>query len=281
MFARCLTTKATDHDQPPLQIMQMLSCFVNNVHANYAELLWEGLHYSLEHPSTLIPYLRFTKLIVAHYMTAYLEISRRVHDKYHNFENDDIVKSIFNLGKNKEGVGMKIPSWMVTDETKLTQYYCMYAEAFGKSRDDFEAHQNVKKVKEHLVAEEIEKMVEKIVVEQPMNVIEEEDETAEEDYELRRRDQADVARMIANAIKQEHENLRAKIISQINNAITNHITSQLALKIKFKEINTPCRSFAILLRDQDDPHDDAYPGGENSAKKQKTFEHGTYCHTPS
>nr|GEY07393.1 hypothetical protein [Tanacetum cinerariifolium] len=231
MFARCLTTKATDHDQPPLQIMQMLSCFVNNVHADYAELLWEGLHYSLEHPSTLIPYLRFTKLIVAHYMTAYLEISRRVHDKYHNFENDDIVKSIFNSGKNKKGVGMKIPSWMVTDETKLTQYYQSSSQrslriitlhvpprrstcnnlptpisttsipttakaeditlrdtiqlsiAESKSHDDFEAHQNVKKVKEHLVAEEIEKMVEGTKSENA----DEEDETAEEDYELRRR----------------------------------------------------------------------------------------------
>nr|GEV53174.1 hypothetical protein [Tanacetum cinerariifolium] len=72
----------------------MLYCFVNNAHVDYAELLCEGLHYSLEHPSTLIPYPRFTKLIVGHYMTAYPEISRRTRDKYHNLENDDIVKSI-------------------------------------------------------------------------------------------------------------------------------------------------------------------------------------------
>ncbi|GJR31534.1 hypothetical protein Tco_1293465 [Tanacetum coccineum] len=131
MFSRCLTTRATSHDQLPLLIMQILYCFVNNVHVDYAELLSEGLHYSLEHPSTLIPYPRFTKLIVAHYMTAYHEISRRVSDKYHNFENDDIIKSIFNSGKNKAGVGMKIPSWMITDEMKLTENYRMYAEAFG------------------------------------------------------------------------------------------------------------------------------------------------------
>ncbi|GKD64771.1 hypothetical protein Tco_1306879 [Tanacetum coccineum] len=131
MFARCLTTRATSHDQPPLQIMQMLYCFVNNVHVDYDELLWEGLHYSLEHPSTLIPYPRFTKLIVGHYITAYPEISRRVRDKYHNLEHDEMVKSIFNLGKNKAGVGMKIPSWMITDEMKLTENYRIYAEVFG------------------------------------------------------------------------------------------------------------------------------------------------------
>ncbi|GKA24753.1 hypothetical protein Tco_0710786 [Tanacetum coccineum] len=56
----------------------------------------------------------------------------------------------------------------------------------------------------------------------------------------RQQSQADVAKMIADAIQQECENLRAKISSQINNAIYNHIPSQ------------------------------------NSAKRQKTSEHGTY-----
>nr|GEW03845.1 uncharacterized mitochondrial protein AtMg00810-like [Tanacetum cinerariifolium] len=82
-----------------------------------------GLYYSLEHPSALITYPRFTKLIVSHYMTAFFEISRRVRDKYHNLEDDEMVKSIFNSGNNKAGVGMKIPSWMITDEMKLTEHY--------------------------------------------------------------------------------------------------------------------------------------------------------------
>ncbi|GKD76908.1 hypothetical protein Tco_1339529 [Tanacetum coccineum] len=133
-------------------------CFINNVHVDYADLLWEGLHYSLEHLSTLIPYLGFTKII--------------------------------------------------------------------KSLDELEAKQNVEKVKEHLIVEEIEKFVEgtknvenvevdnsishgqndpgtwleprsnkespeveiTIDVSQPVNVIEEEDESAKDDYELRRRE---------------------------------------------------------------------------------------------
>ncbi|GKA75654.1 hypothetical protein Tco_0782032 [Tanacetum coccineum] len=67
-----------------------------------------GLHYSLKHPSTLIPYPRFTKLIVSHYMTAFPEISRRARDKYHNVEDDMMVKNIFNSGKHKDGVGMNV-----------------------------------------------------------------------------------------------------------------------------------------------------------------------------
>ncbi|GJR43513.1 hypothetical protein Tco_1311616 [Tanacetum coccineum] len=309
MFSRCLTTQVTVYDQPPLQIMQMLYCFVNNLHVDYTELLWEGLYYLLKHPSILIPYPRFTKLIMGHYMTAYPEISRRVRDKYNNLEHDEMVKSIFNSGKNKAGVRMKIPSWMITDEMKLTKNYGMYAKVFvvdvpmtqsqpiestqgthrttsaprtpnpnvnegessaqrsstiiklripprrsthhtpptpmpiltaaevedmtvqdtiqlsiveQKSRDDLEAQKNIEKVKEHLAAEEIEKMVEGtenedadkfvnsildnqndpitrldpesykeipeveiILVLQPVNIIKEEDESAEDDYELR------------------------------------------------------------------------------------------------
>ncbi|GJV98018.1 hypothetical protein Tco_1549595 [Tanacetum coccineum] len=46
----------------------------------------------------------------------------------------------------------------------------------------------------------------------------------------------------------------------------------LALQMKFKNLQVPqttCRPSAIRPRDQDDPHDDAHPEGENSAKRQK------------
>ncbi|GJU71130.1 hypothetical protein Tco_1262535 [Tanacetum coccineum] len=178
-------------------------------------------------------------------------------------------------GKNKAGIGMKIPTWFIIDEMKLTKNYQMYAKAFRvdvpttqsqpiestqgtrrtprtprtpnpdvnegelnmivqdtiqlsiveqKIRDDLEAEQNVEKVKDHLAAEEIQKMVEgtenveedefvnsvlnsqndpytrldpksykesleveKVVIVQLVNVIKEEDKSAEDDYELRRR----------------------------------------------------------------------------------------------
>nr|GEZ09354.1 zinc knuckle CX2CX4HX4C [Tanacetum cinerariifolium] len=59
----------------------------------------------------------------------------------------------------------------------------------------------------------------------------------------------------------------------------NDLPIWLTLKIKFEGLttaNTPHRYFFIRQRNQDDPHDDAHPEGENSAKRQKTSEHGTY-----
>ncbi|GJZ08439.1 hypothetical protein Tco_0542722 [Tanacetum coccineum] len=53
----------------------------------------------------------------------------------------------------------------------------------------------------------------------------------------------------------------------------------LAFQMKFERntlLQTACRTPAVRPRDQDDPHDDAHPEGENSAKQQKTSEYEAY-----
>ncbi|GKB11707.1 hypothetical protein Tco_0845630 [Tanacetum coccineum] len=55
----------------------------------------------------------------------------RARDRYHNLNDDDVMKNIFNSGRYKDKVGMKIPNWMITEEMKLTEHYQMYAEVFG------------------------------------------------------------------------------------------------------------------------------------------------------
>ncbi|GJY08177.1 hypothetical protein Tco_0375231 [Tanacetum coccineum] len=98
--------------------------------------------------------------------------------------------------------------------------------------------------------------------------------------------------MIAKAILQERGNIQAEISSQIHKAIDNQIHSQvdallqqqdiaiwLALQMKFENLQVPqttCRPSAVHPRDQDDPHDDAHPERENSAKRQKTSEYEAY-----
>ncbi|GJV97569.1 hypothetical protein Tco_1549146 [Tanacetum coccineum] len=120
IFSKCLTTRVTRWDQPPLQIMKMLYCFVNNIHVDYAELLWEGLYYSLHHPTSLIPYPRFTKIIVSHYMTIFPNISRRARDMYHNLQDDDIMKNIFNPGRHKNKIDVPLTQSQPTESTNKT-----------------------------------------------------------------------------------------------------------------------------------------------------------------
>ncbi|GJV43811.1 hypothetical protein Tco_1428347 [Tanacetum coccineum] len=115
IFSKCLTTRVTGWDQLPLQLMQMLYCFVNYIHVDYSELMSEGIYYSLHHPATLIPYPRFTKIIISHYMTMFPDISRRARDAYYNLQDDDFMKNIFNSRRNKNKVGMRILAWMIIE----------------------------------------------------------------------------------------------------------------------------------------------------------------------
>ncbi|GJV44257.1 hypothetical protein Tco_1428793 [Tanacetum coccineum] len=113
--------------------------------------------------SEMVPFFLNTH---GHYMTAFPEISRRARDKYHNLEDDVMVKNILNSGKHKDDVGMKIPSWMITDEMKLTDHYRMLEPRSDKESPEVE-----------------------ITVElQPVNINEDEEESAEDDYELKRKE---------------------------------------------------------------------------------------------
>ncbi|GJX54026.1 retrovirus-related pol polyprotein from transposon TNT 1-94 [Tanacetum coccineum] len=105
----------------------------------------------------------------------------------------------------------------------------------------------------------------------------------------RQQNKEETDKMIAKAMLQERGRLHVEISSQIQQAIDNHILSLvdeslqqhdiaiwLTLQMKFKALQVPqttCRTPAIRPRDQDDPHDDAPPEGENSAKRQKTFKY--------
>ncbi|GKD88928.1 hypothetical protein Tco_1364435, partial [Tanacetum coccineum] len=109
-------------------------------------------------------------------------------------------------------------------------------------------------------------------------------------------------RLISKAILQERGRIQEHISSQIQTAIDNAIPSLvdaslylamkadpllqqqdiaiwLALQMKFERsqvLQTACRFSDVRPRDQDDPHDDAHPEGENSAKRQKTSEYEEY-----
>ncbi|GKE29078.1 hypothetical protein Tco_1444462 [Tanacetum coccineum] len=92
----------------------------------------------------------------------------------------------------------------------------------------------------------------------------------------------------------ERGNIQAQISTQIENAIANVIPSQVDASVRnymsghilhvhlaqSQTSSVPEQQYqltpAIRPRDQDDPHDDAHPEGENSAKRQKTSEYEAY-----
>nr|GEW60859.1 hypothetical protein [Tanacetum cinerariifolium] len=73
----------------------------------------------------------------------------------------------------------------------------------------------------------------------------------------RQKTKEEMEKMIAKANLQERRNIKARISSQIQQAIVNDIPSQVDAFVP----QTTCRTLAVHLRDQDDPHDDAHPEG--------------------
>ncbi|GKB91906.1 hypothetical protein Tco_0964178 [Tanacetum coccineum] len=121
---------------------------------------------------------------------------------------------------------------------------------------------------------------------------------------IRQKAKEETERLIAKAILQERGNIQAQISTQIENAISNVIPSQVDASVRnymsihilhvhpaqSQTSSVPEQQYQLYLamkadsqltpairpRDQDDPHDDAHPEGENSAKRQKTSEYEAY-----
>ncbi|GKB50673.1 hypothetical protein Tco_0901426 [Tanacetum coccineum] len=107
----------------------------------------------------------------------------------------------------------------------------------------------------------------------------------------RQHNKEETDKMIAKTMIQERGKLQTEISSQIQNAIDTNIPSLVDASVRsymFRHIlyvyldqpqttSIPEQQYqltpAVRLRDQDDPHNDAHPEGENSAKRQKTSEY--------
>ncbi|GJX62502.1 hypothetical protein Tco_0295402, partial [Tanacetum coccineum] len=146
--------------------------------------------------------------------------------------------------------------------------------------------------------------VKKTVVEQPVNVIEEEDESAEDDYEFINRVkwknveeglEESLPKMVDDRVKEltktqvplyvaeglilERKHNQADVAKMIAYAIQQdckNLWAEITLQINNaitnhipSQVDSSVRSSAIHPSDQDDPHDDAHLEGENNAKSRR------------
>ncbi|GKA55199.1 hypothetical protein Tco_0754148, partial [Tanacetum coccineum] len=259
IFSKCLTTRVTGWDHL-VQIMQMMYCFVNNIHVDYAELLWEGLYYSLHHPTSSIPYPRFTKIIVSHYMTIFPEISRRARDKYHNLKDDDIMKNIFNSGRHKD-------KSQPTESTQGTHRTPSAPRSPNPNKEAAESSAPRRSIVIHLRIPE--RRSTRLTPPAPVPNVDKADEMILQDtlqYISGHILHVHPAQSQTSSVPDQQYQLylAMKVDPQLQQQ---DIAISLALQMKFKRNTVPqtaCKTLAVHLRDQDDPHDDAHPEGENN-----------------
>ncbi|GJR51250.1 hypothetical protein Tco_1401771 [Tanacetum coccineum] len=66
------------------------------------------------------------------------------------------------------------------------------------------------------------------------------------------------------------------MVESLPTMVDMHIKEQVKNQVPEQVPQTTCRPSAVRPRDQDDPHDDAHPEGENHAKRQKTSKYEAY-----
>ncbi|GJZ79418.1 hypothetical protein Tco_0644255 [Tanacetum coccineum] len=128
-------------------------------------LLWEGLYFSLHHPTSSIPYPRFTKIIISHYMTSFLEISRRARDRLDvpltQSQSTESIQGTHRTPRRSTHLTPPAPVPTIDKADKMIlQDTLQVSLSEHKIPEEQEARENVELVKEHLASVEIEKMVE-------------------------------------------------------------------------------------------------------------------------
>nr|GEY55735.1 retrovirus-related Pol polyprotein from transposon TNT 1-94 [Tanacetum cinerariifolium] len=126
MIDQCLTGKTSRFDRPRYPVLQMLWGIITRINIDYAKLIWEEFVQAIQtllvdkanlgsptkngkkHKPHVIPYNRFTKLII--------------------LENLKFVPK----GKIDEVFGMKIPKELITNNINNAPYYNAYLEMVAK-----------------------------------------------------------------------------------------------------------------------------------------------------
>ncbi|GJS38892.1 retrovirus-related pol polyprotein from transposon TNT 1-94 [Tanacetum coccineum] len=151
MINQCLTGKTSGFDRPRYPVLQMLWGIITSTNVDYAELMWEEFLQAMQtflvdkaNLSTqdqkgkktkphVIPYCRFTKLIIYHLGRTH-NIHQRSASPFHLAEVDHRLGNLKFVPKGEEDkvFGMQIPKELITNNIRNVPYYNAYMEMVAK-----------------------------------------------------------------------------------------------------------------------------------------------------
>ncbi|GKB50956.1 hypothetical protein Tco_0901709 [Tanacetum coccineum] len=151
MINQCLTGKTSGHDRPRYPVLQMLWGIITSTNVDYAELMWEEFVQAMQTFLTdkanlgsptkkgrkdkphVIPYCRFTKLIICHLGRIH-NIHQRSASPFHLAEEDLRLGNLKFVSKGEvdEVFGMPIPNELISNNIKNAPYYNAYLEMVAK-----------------------------------------------------------------------------------------------------------------------------------------------------
>ncbi|GKB62544.1 hypothetical protein Tco_0918730, partial [Tanacetum coccineum] len=106
----------------------------HEANVDYAAMMWEDLQYQIDYRQKkvsrceIIPYPRFTKAIIRHFMSQHKSISKREGSPYHTIVDDALLERLkfINKGDLYQVYGKPFPDTWITDEIKKIEAYQMY-----------------------------------------------------------------------------------------------------------------------------------------------------------
>ncbi|GJT06447.1 retrovirus-related pol polyprotein from transposon TNT 1-94 [Tanacetum coccineum] len=127
MINQCLTRKTSGHDRHRYPVLHMLWGIITSTNVDYAELI--PTKKGRKDKPYVIPYCRFTKLIICHLGRIH-NIHQRSASLFHLTEEDLILGNLKFISKGEvdEVFGMPIPNDLISNNIRNAPYYNAYME---------------------------------------------------------------------------------------------------------------------------------------------------------
>nr|GEU67155.1 hypothetical protein [Tanacetum cinerariifolium] len=101
---------------------------------DYPELIWEDLAFQIDHKKgkksrrEYMPYPRFTKVIINHFLKQHNSLSNLNYKHYHTIKDDGIVSRLkfVRIGEDYQEYGLPVPKTMLTEAIKQFESYQMF-----------------------------------------------------------------------------------------------------------------------------------------------------------
>ncbi|GJX08265.1 hypothetical protein Tco_0196197 [Tanacetum coccineum] len=131
---KCLSGKTASNDKLRKSRIDILWGMFNRENVDYPALIWEDIAYQIDHRKEKrsrrenMPYPRFTKIIINHFLKQHKSLTNLNHKHYHTIKDDGIVSSLkfVRIGEDYQEYRLPIPDVMLIDAIKRSESCQMF-----------------------------------------------------------------------------------------------------------------------------------------------------------
>ncbi|GJZ05101.1 hypothetical protein Tco_0538376 [Tanacetum coccineum] len=125
------TNMFVDHMHQP---WRTLASIINKENVDYPDLIWEDFAYQIDYKKEErsrrenMPYPRFTKIIINHFLKQHKSLTNLNHKHYHTIKDDGIISRLkfVIISEDYQEYELPIPDVMLTDAIKHSKSYQMF-----------------------------------------------------------------------------------------------------------------------------------------------------------